>query len=72
MLSVGWLRYRTWGRPYQSLWELRVLVNAGPINLLLGEIFSLAQVDALELCFAQVGFPGEMEKFLALGVDLLT
>src|SRR5262245_4551774 len=39
----------TRGRPYQSFWELRVLVGTSLINLILSEIFYCCKVSALEL-----------------------
>jgi hypothetical protein len=79
--SVGYSRYvmesgnleyagsswlcRTGGKPDQSLWELRVLVDAGRIHLLLGEIFCThklrfmeripPKVDSLEVSSPEVG-----------------
>jgi hypothetical protein len=38
---------RTWSRPCQAFWEFRVLVEAGHIDLILGEVFCLCKVSAL-------------------------
>ena len=46
---------RTGGTPYQSLWELRVLVDAGRIHLLLGEIFCTHKLRFMERILPKVG-----------------
>jgi hypothetical protein len=49
-----WL-WGTWSRPYQSFWELCVLVGTGLMNLVLGKFFYCCKVGTLELCTAQIG-----------------
>src|SRR5262245_11008564 len=47
-LGSLWVR-RAGGRPCQSRWESRVLVNASRINLVLSEIFCPVKIRSLEL-----------------------
>jgi hypothetical protein len=49
-----WL-WGTWSRPYQSFWELCVLVGTGLMNLVLGKFFYCCKLGTLELCTAQIG-----------------
>jgi hypothetical protein len=47
-----------WGtrwRLYQTVWELRMLVNAGHINLVLGEIYCFRELAPLEIGPEEVG-----------------
>src|SRR4029450_3171276 len=50
----SWL-CRAGGRPYQALWELRILVDAGCIHLVLGEIFCSHKLRFLEVGPLDVG-----------------
>src|SRR2546429_8926904 len=45
----------TWGRPYQSCREFRVLIDTSLINLVLSEIFYFCKVGTLELCLSKDG-----------------